>query len=101
MLAYHSHGRDIFKPALNVSNLSTVPVDVPKENIQDAVQRKFPGETCVHVANTVICHGNSYSVGMILPHGSTGGLPEFVELSLILIVHGGRICCQVFTIMLQ
>lgn len=25
---------------------------------------------------------------MILPYGSTGGLPDFVELNLILIVHG-------------
>lgn len=88
MLAYHLHGTDILKPALSVSNLSTVPVDVLKENIQEAVQRRFPGETCIQVANTVTCHGTSYSVGMILPHGCTGGLPDFVELSLVLILHG-------------
>lgn len=88
MLAYHFHGTDILKPALSVLNLSTVPVDVLKENIQEAVQRKFPGETCVKVTNTVTCYGTCYSVGMILPYGSTGGLPDFVELNLILIMRG-------------
>lgn len=88
MLAYHVHGTDILTPALSVSNLSTVPVDVLKENIQEALKRRFPGEACIQVANTVTCCGNSYSLGMILPYGSTGGLPEFVEISLILVVHG-------------
>jgi len=88
MLAYHLHGTDVLKPALTVSNISTLPVDVLKENIQEAVQKKFPGETSIQVANTVTCHGTTYSVGMILPYGSTGGLPDFVELNLILIVHG-------------
>ena len=88
MLAYHFHGTDILKPALSVSNLSTVPVDILKENIQEAVQRKFPGETCVKVTNTVTCYGTCYSVGMILPYGSTGGLPDFVELNLILVMRG-------------
>lgn len=60
MLAYHLHGTDIFKPVLNVSNLSTLPVDVLKENIQEAVQRKFPGKTCIQVANTVTCYGTCY-----------------------------------------
>lgn len=38
------------------------------------------------MTNTVTCYGTSYFVGMILPYGSTGRLPEFVEPSLILIV---------------
>lgn len=33
MLAYHLHGTDLLKPALSVSNISTLPVDVLKENI--------------------------------------------------------------------
>lgn len=88
MLAYHLHGTDVLKPAFSVSNMFTLPVDVLKENIQEAVLKRFPGETYIQVANTVTCHGTTYSVGMILPYGSTGGLPDFVELNLILIVHG-------------
>lgn len=88
MLAYYLHGTDIMNPALSVSNMSSVPLDVLKENLQKAVQKKFPGETCLQVANSVTCYGTSYSVGMILPYGSTGGLPDFVELLLILIVQG-------------
>lgn len=88
MLAYHLHGTDVLKPAISVSNMSTLPVDVLKENIQEAVLKRFPGETYIQVAKTVTCHGTTYSVGMILPYGSTGGLLDFVELNLILIVHG-------------
>jgi len=88
MLAYHLYNTDILKPALSVSKLSSMPLNILKEDIQEAVQRKFPGETCIQVANTVTCYGTGYSVGMILPYGSTGGLPDFVELSLILIFHG-------------
>lgn len=78
MLAYHLHGTDVLKPALRVSNMSTLSVDVLKENIQEAVQKKFPGENCIQVANTVTCHGTTFSVGMILPYGSTGGLSDFL-----------------------
>lgn len=78
MLAYHLHGTDVLKPALRVSNMSTLPVDVLKENIQEAVLKRFPGETYIQVANTVTCHGTTFSVGMILPYGSTGGLSDFL-----------------------
>lgn len=83
MLAYHLHGTDLLKPALSVSYLSTLPLAVLKESIQKAVQRKFRGQTSFQVANTVTGYGTSYSKGMILPYGSTDGLPGFVELSLI------------------
>ncbi|KAK6479283.1 hypothetical protein HHUSO_G19991 [Huso huso] len=88
MLAYHLYSTDVVKPALSVTKLSTVALEVLKEDIQEAVQRKFPDETCVHLANTVSSYGTDYLVGMILAHGSTGGLPDFVELLLMIIVHG-------------
>lgn len=37
---------------------------------------------------TVCCSGTTYSTGMILAHSSTGGLPDFVELIQIVVVHG-------------
>lgn len=88
MLAYYFNDTAILKLALSVTNLSKVPVDVLKENIQEAVQRKFPGETCIQMASTVTCYGTTYSVGMVLPYGSTAGLPDFVEVNIILIMHG-------------
>lgn len=88
MLAYYFNDTAILKPALSVTNLSKVPVDILKENIQVAVQKKFPGETCIQMASTVTCYDTTYTVGMVLPYGSTAGLPDFVELDLILIMHG-------------
>lgn len=40
------------------------------------------------MANTVTCYGTAYTAGMVLPCGSTAGLPDFVELNIILIMHG-------------
>lgn len=88
MLAYYFNDTAILKPALSVTNLSKVPEDVLKENIQEAVQRKFAGETCIKMASTVPCYGTTYSVGMVLPYGTTAGLPDFVEVNIILIMHG-------------
>lgn len=40
----------------------------------------------MNLANVVIHHGTKYAAGMVLPYGSTGGLPDFVEISQIVIV---------------
>lgn len=85
MLGYHFHGTDIFKPSLSVTSVTTVPLDVLKEDIKTAVLKKYPDETSVHLANAVSCYGTSFSVGMVLPYGSTGELPDFVEIRLMII----------------
>ncbi|KAF3844268.1 hypothetical protein F7725_013609 [Dissostichus mawsoni] len=46
----------------------------------------YPTQTSVNLANVVIHHGTKYAAGMVLPYGSTGGLPDFVEISQIVIV---------------
>jgi hypothetical protein len=85
------HGNKIVQPSFQVSKMSTIDVSVLKEDIMEAVQSKFPGEFVFEITNTVCYSGTSYSSGMILTHGSTGGLPDFVELTQIAVV-SGRIC---------
>lgn len=65
-----------------------VDLTVLREDIKKALETEFPGELFVQMANTVRYSGTSYSTGMILAHGSTGGLPDFVELIQIAVVHG-------------
>lgn len=75
-------------PTILVTQLSMVDLTVLREDIKQALETKFPGESFVQMANTVGYSGTSYSTGMILAHGSTGGLPYFVELIQIAVVNG-------------
>lgn len=88
MIAFHLHSSTFFKPSLQVTKLSAVDLTILREDIKEVQETKFPGESFVQFANTLCFHGTSYSTGMILAHGSTGGLPDFVELILITVVNG-------------
>lgn len=84
----HQHGNNPVQPSLYVAKLSVVDVTVLREDIKKALAIKFPGESHVQMANTVCYSGTSYSSGMILARGWTGGLPDFGELIQIAVVKG-------------
>lgn len=46
MLAYHLHGTNLVKPALSATKLSTVALEVLKDDIKEEVQRSFPDDFC-------------------------------------------------------
>lgn len=48
--------------------------------------KKYPTQTTVELSSALSYYGTRYAVGMFLPYGSTGGLPNFVEISQIVIV---------------
>lgn len=86
MIAYHLHGSTVTKPAVSLSKLSRVPLEVVNETIQDFFSHTFPDETVVHLTNSLQSHGLSYNIGMVLVYGSTGGLPDFAEISQMIVV---------------
>lgn len=86
LMAFHSHTSDPLKPSLFVSHVSSVQLDLLHNDVQEAVRSKFPNEASVQLANTVSCSGTKYCVGMVLPYGSTGGLPDFVQIHQMMIV---------------
>jgi len=88
LLAYNQHDSRVVRPLLQTTTLSTVDVRVLREDIQEALQAKFPGETCVQIAKSVCYRSTKYTSGMILANGSTGGLPDFGELIQIVVVKG-------------
>ncbi|KAL6467083.1 hypothetical protein MHYP_G00248870 [Metynnis hypsauchen] len=51
MIAYNLHDSNILKPALSVSKMITVAVEVLRENIKELVVRKFPSQVAVNMAN--------------------------------------------------
>lgn len=59
-----------------------------REDISKALVAAFPSESFVQMANTVSYSGTTYSTGMILAYGLTGGLPGFVKLIQIIVVNG-------------
>ena len=85
MLAY-SWQRNMSKVALMVSKVSSLPLEVLHVEIQESIKKLSPQLTSVQLTNTVTYHGTRYSAGMILPYGSTGGLPDFVEIIQMLIL---------------
>ena len=67
--------------------MTQVAVDVLKDSIKESFARKFPGVVVVNKKDKVNISGTDYSVGMLLPFGSTGGLPDFGEILQLIIVH--------------
>lgn len=85
MMAYYLHA-DALKPALCVSKVTSIQLALLHVEIQESFKEAYPTQTTVELTNVVSFHGTKYAVGMILPYGSTGGLPDFVEISQIVIV---------------
>lgn len=85
MIAHHLHATTTV-PMFSTARVSQVPVAVLHSNVQNAIRRVSPGQTTVHLSNTVSVYGTSYSKGMILAYGSTAGLPDFIEVLQIVIL---------------
>lgn len=87
MITYHLSSLSLSKSDLEVSAVSTLPVDLLKEEMAQAIRQKFSDTTQVHLAECVTTKGIIYKKGMILAHRAVGGLPEFSEVDQICIVH--------------
>lgn len=68
---------------LDVSDVSTVPLDVLKEELAQAFKQRDPDVSEINLAKNVWSKGINYRPGMIVPYGSEGGLPEFGEIHQI------------------
>ena len=86
VMAYQSQNCSFSKPDLSVSHVSLVPLDLLNTGMQEAILIKFPNQTSVQLANSVSCHGTKYCAGMVLAHGCTAGLTDFVQIHQIVIV---------------
>lgn len=55
--------------------------------MKESLAKKFTNEEAVDVTNKASILGTDYAVGMLLPLGITGGLPDFAEIIQIVIMH--------------
>ena len=87
MIAYHLSSPCLNKSDLEVSAVSTLPVDLLRAEIAQVIRQKFPDTPEVQLAKCVTTKGITYRKGMILAHRATGGLPDFCEIEQICILH--------------
>lgn len=80
MIGHYMHSSSCEKPSLEVARVSTVPVEILKEDVALSFTQKYPDATVVNLAQNVSVDGINYRNGMVIAHGSVGGLPEFAEI---------------------
>lgn len=97
MVAFHLHCSQVRKPAVCVSKMTRVPLEVVNERLQEFVSRSFPGERSVHLIKQADFWGTSYNVGMMLICGSSDGCPDFAEILQLVIIRDSL----VFVVKLQ
>ena len=85
-MAHHLHMLSFPKSPLEVANVSSLPIDVLKEDIAFALKQRHPELDGVCLAKSVTYNGLNCRNGMILAHGSLAGLPEFVEITQMIVV---------------
>lgn len=86
MIGYHLSSPSIDKPILDVSNASLVPFFL-KEELAQSFKQRYPDLSEIHLSKNVWSKGINYRAGMVVAHGSEGGLPEFGEIHQICILH--------------
>lgn len=87
MISYQFRISSFEETALEITNVSTVPVDVLKHEISQTIEQNFPGTTEVHLTKSVSTKGVHFRNRTIVAHGSTSGMPNFGEILQVCIVH--------------
>ena len=95
------HTSSCEKPSLEVARVSTVPVEILKEGVALSFTQKYPDATVVNLTQNVSVDGINYISGMIIAHGSVGGLPEFAEIVQMCLKRWIRIHCEKNEVMVQ
>lgn len=68
------------KLSLEVSHVSKVPLYFVNDDVVHTINQMYPDVTAVNLARSVTFNSNNYKKGMIVVHGSCGGLSEFLEI---------------------
>lgn len=74
------------KSELEMSSGSAVPVDILKDEIALVVRQRYPNLSEIHITKNVWSKGINYRTGIIVVHGSEGGLPEFGQIEQICVL---------------
>lgn len=72
--------------SLTVSAVSTVSVDILHQDVQKVLQLAYLDITHIQLTKNSSVNGVNYREGMVVVHGSIGGLPEFAEVVQTVVV---------------
>ncbi|KAK0134336.1 hypothetical protein N1851_030097 [Merluccius polli] len=75
----------IFKPETETAKVTDVCLEVLDGGVRLAILNRFSDVDTVGLTPSVFLNGTQYSKGMILPVGSTSGLPDFGRILQICI----------------
>lgn len=79
------------KKSLEVARVSTVPLDVLKEEVTVSLRLKYPDLSVVNLAQNVSVDSINFRSGMIIVHGFVGGLPDFAEIVQMCVLKDGLV----------
>lgn len=85
-MAHHLQTRAFPRYQLEVSNVSTVHIDVLDKGISSGLKDKFLNVDIVQLSTNVTHNGLNYRNGMILINRSVSGLPDFCEIFQMVII---------------
>lgn len=87
LMAYYLNGSSFFRPALEISKVTTSMITSYPENVQTILGQKVPGLTTVLTVSTAFADGIQYTAGMIVSAGSCSALPDFKQIKEIIVVN--------------
>ncbi len=86
MIAYNLASTTTETSSLTVSAVSTVSVDILHQDVQKVLRLEYPDITHIQLTKNASVNGVNYREGMVVVHGSVGGLPEFAEVIQMVVV---------------
>lgn len=86
MVAYNLLRPDNEKSSLEVLQTSRVSIDILHDDVVNSLVQKHPEISEINLAQSVTVNGIRYKKGMIVVHGSCGGLPGFSEIMQLCII---------------
>lgn len=91
MIGHSMFSSSCEKNSLEVTKVSTVPLDVLKEEVAVSLHHKYPDLTVVNLAQNVSADCINFRSGMIIVHGFVGGLPDFAEIVQTCVLKDGLV----------
>lgn len=87
MMAYYVDSYSLFKPSIQMDEVSLSLVSSLPENIQKLLKQRYVSQNTVLIASSVSVDGIKYSLDMIVSVGACSFLPDFRQIHNILIIY--------------
>lgn len=87
MMAFYLDSSTFFKPPLQIDKVRSVMVTSFPKYVQSFLHQRNAKQSTVLVASSASIHGVKYSADMILSVGSCSGLPEFRQITHIVVIN--------------